>query len=256
MSKRGYNGLDGSSGNIDRLEIFMAIIAGIDGCKLGWLCISRDFSAGVVDSAVYADAEKLVQQEPLPDIIAVDIPIGLTSSGYRQCDVDARKLLGKRKSSVFPAPIRPVLGLSSYSQANALHKEITGKGMSKQSYAICRKIFEFDQLLVKSPSLQQRVKEVHPEVSFWAWNNHQPIAYNKKKSEGRKIRREMIEEYFGTEVLDEVRCKYARKNVADDDIHDSFAALWTAERILTNKARRLPETPVVDEKGLYMEIWY
>jgi hypothetical protein len=50
------------------------------------------------------------------DIVAVDIPIGLNEeyeAGGRFCDREARKCLRGRASSVFPAPVRPVLAASS-----------------------------------------------------------------------------------------------------------------------------------------------
>ena len=45
-----------------------------------------------------------------------------------------------------------------------------GKSLSAQAHAICTKIAEVDQLLLMSPALRHRVREVHPEVCFWAIN--------------------------------------------------------------------------------------
>ena len=52
-------------------------------------------------------------------VIAVDIPIGLPDSAEpRAADIEARKLLGKRRSSVFPTPHRAVLEAPTYAKAN------------------------------------------------------------------------------------------------------------------------------------------
>jgi hypothetical protein len=46
----------------------------------------------------------------------------------------------------------------------------------------------------------------------------------------------------------------AELEVADDDILDAFAALWTAERIAPGEAVTLPEVPPRDRHGLPMEM--
>jgi predicted RNase H-like nuclease len=58
----------------------MTIVAGVDGCKTGWLCIAKDLNTGLITSAVFSNAQLLLQREPEPSIIAVDIPIGLTGN--------------------------------------------------------------------------------------------------------------------------------------------------------------------------------
>ena len=58
----------------------------------------------------FRSAGELFAQIPAPAVFSIDIPIGLTDSGPRQCDIQARRLLGARRgTSVFPAPIRPAL---------------------------------------------------------------------------------------------------------------------------------------------------
>lgn len=234
----------------------MAIVAGVDGCKAGWLCITKDVSSGFIDSAIYLEAKTLLSQFPQPDLFGIDIPIGLISSGPRLCDVHARKILAKRKSSVFPAPIREILDITIYSQASLVHKQITTKGISRQTFAICGKICEIDQILAERQGLQERVKEIHPEVCFWAWNGKRPMQHNKKTKEGADERRKLIIEHFGAEALEAVRKRHRHAHAADDDIHDAFAALWTAERIKNGTAERLPEQPPCDDKGLCMEMWF
>lgn len=53
----------------------MAIIAGIDGCKSGLICITKDVVTGSIASNLYPDAERLFMQAPKPELFAVDIPM-------------------------------------------------------------------------------------------------------------------------------------------------------------------------------------
>ena len=119
----------------------MTTIVGVNGCKAGWFCIKKNIDTGVVSSGVFSNAQSLFQQKPEPLVIAVDIPIGLMESGPRQCDIKARELLdNKRKPSIFPAPIRSIIRLNTFEEANAVSIQISGKGISKQTHAICKKI--------------------------------------------------------------------------------------------------------------------
>ena len=235
----------------------MLIIAGVDGCKTGWLCIVKDFDSGLITSTGFSNARLLLQQEPEPSIIAVDIPIGLTEAGPRQCDIEARKLLGfPRRSSVFPAPIRPALKSRTREQADSIRRAVEGLGVSAQSFGIYNKVSEFDEILSLQSHLQERVKEVHPEVCFWAWNDKQAMLYSKKSANGRTERHNLVVKHFGAKIIEDTRAKYPVKSVSHDDIYDAFAALWTAERIFNGKAGVIPNLPPHDAMGLRMEIWY
>jgi len=120
--------------------------AGIDGCPDGWICVYQDSSQpnGVIKSSII----ELIDFLPEDTRIAIDIPIGLTDKGPRQCDRAARRFLGSpRNASVFSAPIRPVLQAKNYKEALALHRQADGRGMSKQAYNIMSKIREVDAAL-------------------------------------------------------------------------------------------------------------
>ena len=101
-------------------------IAGVDGCKRGWLCVLRD-TDGNVTSSCFDTAEALLAQSPRPAVLTIDIPIGLPDVGPLTCDVEARVFVGPRRSSVFPAPIRPVLTASSWQEACTIRHGIEGK---------------------------------------------------------------------------------------------------------------------------------
>ena len=220
----------------------MQLICGADGCKGGWVVIYKDLDSGCIFWRHYEDKEahKLFSSQPTPQIIALDIPIGLPEKGPRDCDIEARKRLEKgRASSVFPAPIRPVLHATSYREACDKRFEVEGKKMSRQAWAIVPKVRDIDELLRQDSELRARVREVHPEVSFYFLNNERPLPHGKKCKIGREERRKLLEPKFG-------QCLQAalkeRRNLAstEDDVLDAFVALWTAERILYGRISNDP----------------
>ena len=100
----------------------------------------------------------------------------------RCCDVEARRVLGPRRSSVFPAPDPRVITAPTYGQALERARFFTGAGISKQAHGIYPKILEVNWAL--TPSIQGRVFELHPEVSFWALAGGQPMAHPKRTVKG------------------------------------------------------------------------
>src|SRR4051812_33554086 len=109
----------------------MALVAGVDGCPGGWLCITRDGESGMIGSEVYPDPESLMNQQPRPVFLAVDMPIGLVESCWRACDREARRLLGApRMNSVFSAPIRPALDSATQDEASDRTQRVDGRRVS------------------------------------------------------------------------------------------------------------------------------
>lgn len=229
----------------------MPIIAGADGCPAGWICVTKDLANGTNAHHLYPTAQALIFQNPVPDILAIDIPIGLTNADGRQCDSQARALLGARHVCVFSAPIRPALHCATRQQASHVTQVVDGRGVGCQAWAIVPKVREVDAVLSANPALQQRVFEVHPEVSFAEWNGGVPIQHSKRSKAGRASRQALI----GNAVFAAVRQAYSIGQVGHDDIADAFSALWTAERKLLNLAIVIPANPPVDQLGLRMEIW-
>lgn len=234
----------------------MTHIAGLDGCKKGWIALYRALEESIIESRIVTSVEELFAAIDDLAVLAIDIPIGLTESGPRQCDVMARREIGPRASSVFPAPIRAVLEAMTYDEASRISRERQNCGMSKQTFAICPKIRSIDEALRSNPGLRDRVCEVHPEVSFRAWNGGAAMTDPKKTLTGGSARLRLVSAHFGDEAFGAVRANYSRRDVADDDILDAFAALWTAERIAAGRARTLPEQPPTDDTGLPMRIVY
>ena len=229
------------------------MLAGVDGCRAGWLCVTLDVARDELAHAVFPNAEALLMQQPLPDVIAVDIPIGLPAAGARDCDRLARRRLGRRGSSVFPAPLRPMLDAVDYARACAIGAEIDGKRISKQAWNIVAKVREVDRVLRAQPSVAARVVEVHPELSFATWNRA-PLEFSKKCDAGLGERRALIAGHFGPDAVAAIRSDWRVTDVAHDDIVDAFAALWTAQRIGRGAAESLPPDPPLDAARMPMRI--
>lgn len=230
----------------------MPKLAGIDGCPAGWICIEQD-ADGVLTSRILSRFDDI--RLTSPDIVCIDIPIGLTDCGPRACDQQVRKQLGKRGSSVFPAPIRDALIAPSYLAACEISRSIQGKGVSKQAFMIYEKVRDVDQALCEDEALRQSVFEVHPELSFYAMNQDRPMDLPKRDKDGAAARQQLIAEHFGPDAYHSIRSRHYRTAVADDDICDAFAALWTAQRIAQGKAICIPDPAPVDSQGLPMCIW-
>lgn len=221
-------------------------IAGVDGTRRGWVAMIKEND--VLESRLLTSDEDLLALFQSCAVVAIDTPIGLAETGPRSCDHHARRFLGKRASSVFPAPLRPLLALRDYAEANRVACDLQKRGISKQAWAIVPKVAQIDRLLQRYRHLRGRVYEVHPEVSFAAWNEHEPMAASKHSKEGLAARRALAEAHFGTLPPPP---KYANEN----DALDALAALWTAERILAGRARELGDARA-DLTGLPMRIVY
>jgi predicted RNase H-like nuclease len=82
------------------------------------------------------------------------------------------------------------------------------------------------------------------------------MAAGKKTRAGKAKRCKLAEEWLGPDVVVLGRGTHPKKHVADDDILDAIAALWTATRIVHGKAQTLPKSPPMDSIGLPMEMVY
>jgi predicted RNase H-like nuclease len=191
------------------------------------------------------------------DKILIDIPIGLRTNGVheRLCDKAARKILGKRKSSVFPTPSRLTLHAANYREASAINRKNCGRGLSQQSFAIIPKIKEVDDFLLDEGS-SFSIREMHPEICFWALNGGAPMNYNKKKTEGFNERLTLLSNHVPgiVEVVDKILQTYKRNEVAKDDILD--AAVGAVTLRYAKELKTIPDNPEVDDNGLKMEMVY
>jgi predicted RNase H-like nuclease len=234
--------------------VTIEIIAGADGCRAGWVVARENVLHNSISWEVVPSLPHLFDRQDAPNILALDIPIGLPLIGPRACDLEARRMLGRgRSSSVFSAPIRAILAATSYAEANQAGDEAEGKRLSKQAWAIVPKIREVDEFLRGEPLDQDRVREVHPEVCFYFMAGCRSMGTAKKKAAGRAERAALLRTHFGNDV-DSAFADRRRLGCHADDLLDALAALWTARRIHAGTAVTLPANPPRDSFGLRMEM--
>lgn len=238
-------------------------VAGVDGCKGGWIAVFHDLAGHAPPRArLFESFADVLDADEEPRIVAVDIPIGLPERarrGGRSCDVETRKRLGGRQSSVFAVPARAVVAETDFGRACAValdHSDPPRK-VSMQCFNLFPKIREVDALM--TPTRQNRVFECHPEAAFVAMNEGAPLGEPKKvKSKAHKpgltLRRRLLEERGFPAALWE-DADFPASEVGPDDLLDACACAWTATRIASDTAERHPESPPLDDTGLRMEIW-
>lgn len=231
-------------------------LVGVDGCKGKWLAAAQD-NTGHIAVSIQASPKDLLEYFPHADVIAVDVPIGLTDSGRRLCDSEARALLGSpRRSSVFAAPIRPTLSAKTRVDASNIGKAVDGRGVGCQAWGIFAYVNGWDVLMRQRKDVRGKVCEVHPEVCFYGMNNNSPMRYSKKNKLGLEDRRTLLDKAFGKSVIRQALASLEGGHFALDDFYDAFAALWSARRIASRRAVRLPAEPPTDRYGLVMAIYY
>lgn len=221
-------------------------VAGIDGCKAGWVMVRRN-EDGRFDAPIVA---KALDDLPPAGMIVIDMPIGLPESGRRDCDQTARDLLGPRRNSVFTGVRRPLISMATYEKANAWGKR-DGDGISKQLWAILPKIREVDSWV--TPARSRSFREGHPELSFLAAAGG-PMKFSKKKPGGETERVEILTGFIDRATLFDWLDETPGSGAEWDDIVDALALCRTAARVVLGCHGRLPGDPLTDARGLPMEM--
>ncbi len=236
-------------------------VAGVDGCRAGWVAVIRNLNdADDLSLQIFPDFADLLTFAPILSIIAVDMPIGLperVGPEGRGPEKAARRHLGMRQSSVFAVPSRGAVYEDDYRTAcqTALETSEPPKKVSKQCFHLFPKIREVDILM--TPELETRVYEVHPELAFWRINGEREMSLPKKvrsraNPDGLDQRRDLlVSKGLPKAFLDQD----PPRRCGRDDLLDAAVNSLIAERILLGQAKPFPEGFRRDEKGLRMAIW-
>jgi len=154
----------------------MTLLTGVDGCDYGWICITNDLNNGAFSSQLFKSASELFKQTPQTAIFTINIPIGLSDSGPRQCDILAKQVLNRgRRKSVFDAPVRQALSAHNYKEATYIQSSITGRGLNLFTWSQLPKIIDVDCELQKDAELRNKVYETHAELSLLEMNGRKRI---------------------------------------------------------------------------------
>lgn len=237
-------------------------LAGVDGCRAGWLAVFVRPQGDAARMALFARFADIATAPEAPAVIAVDIPVGLparSGRGGRAAENAVRPLLGARQSSVFSVPARAAVYAQSYAQARrtALATSDPPRSVAKQLYNIAPKIREVDECLRADPVLARRVHEVHPELAFWRLNGERALAEPKKVRNrphppGLEMRRKLL---AGAGLAPALTQAAPPEGAAADDVLDALACAAIARRIHAGTARPFPDPAPCDDFGLPAAIW-
>jgi predicted RNase H-like nuclease len=165
--------------------------------------------------------------------IGVDMPIGIPSAGTsRPADLEARTFVGPRRSSVFATPSAELLACTSAAEANMLAKSQGWRGISSQAFALKKQMLAVQPLA----EVDQRIWEVHPEVSFAEANGGVPLQWSKTSWNGASLR-PLVLAHHGITIPEDL----GTAGAADvPDVLDAAIAAWSADRIARGVARSFP----------------
>ena len=228
---------------------------GVDGCKAGWIGVSR--LGGHLAYEIYPSIRALADAFPLAQRILVDIPIGLPwhDCPRRPCDELARTSLGSpRGSSVFAVPCREAVYAKDIASARALNMRELGPSLSEQTWGITPKIAEVDTFVRGGGT---RMQEIHPEVCFWGLAGNKPMQYKKSLPQGARERLDLLSRFepATASLLARAMSETRRKHLRADDILDAVVAFVTAEARVGTLSRLVGQ-PAVDCQGLPLEMLY
>lgn len=218
-------------------------VAGLDVWKGGWVAVFT--IDGAIERVVsypdlgsfHADADQL-------EVVGIDIPLVLPDTPPRRADIEARAILGTRRSSVFNAPPLDVIEQATYQEALQRSRERYGIGVSAQSYALRTRILEARRFALSDG----RYIEVHPEVSF-ATMAGEPLTSAKKSWNGQMMRLELLAGH-GLSIPSPLSADAGLVPV--DDVLDAAAASWSALRRARGDAACVPSNPASDEGAIWL----
>jgi predicted RNase H-like nuclease len=221
----------------------MAVL-GVDGWRGRWAGALLD--EGTITLLDLPDVAAVLAV-PAVELVAIDMPIGLSETGVRACDVAARAALGPAGSSVFPSPVRAVLSAADYAEARALSRAATDppRAPSAQAFQLVRAIRELDDALGEPPT--DRVVEVHPELAFRALDAR--VRDRKGSARGTVQRLRALRAVMDVEEA----LTWAPVGIPLIDALDACAAAWSAQRLVQGRGECVGDG-TTDRRGRPMRI--
>ena len=233
------------------MELKTTKINGIDGCKKGWFVFS--LTENSFECKIISSLEEIRNEIELSQLTLIDIPLGLEENkSSRICDIDLKKILGKKASSVFNAPIYDLLKAKTYEEACSLSFNKTGKKISLQAWYLIPKIRDANNFLQKSKN-KELLKEFHPETGFYILNKCKQLNHSKKTENGINERLEILSEFIDAKNMFNQICKNTlRKDLAKDDIVDAMCNAVNGK--FSAELKSIPVEPEIDKNEIKKEI--
>jgi predicted RNase H-like nuclease len=220
---------------------------GLDGFRRGWVAVLLDGERQ--ELSFHGDVAQALSR-PFARA-GIDIPIGMTDDGERDCDRLARAKLRPHASRVFSGARRWLwLEHGDPDEANREALRRGQKRVSRQLWHLGPKILEVDGFVRANSSLD--IREVHPELVFLRLNGNKPLP-SKKSDEGDQLRHDLLKRQGFRDLdiwLSEARIGTGAQR---DDVLDACAVAIAAR----DAAERIPEmAPPIDAYRLPMQIWF
>lgn len=223
----------------------MTRVAGLSGTRTpaGWVLVQlEDRSLGAI--RLQPDLAEALDAAGEAEVVAVDLPIGHDDpkGGVRACDERARAFVGPRSASV---PRVPPLAVFEAADLAAAREQAEARGWpvpDEELFALA------DRILAVDAAGDDRLVEVHPEVSF--------VAIREALGKGgtmehppadRRGRRERLELLYEAD-LRPARSLGGVGRASPMDVLEATAAAWSAHRVATGEAGTLPEDPPKDPR--------
>ena len=232
------------------------VVAGIDGCRKGWLAVilGDEIWTEVFPLDDFGALERICS---ISELVFIDIPIGLPEKGERGCDVEARRVLGRRRASVFPVPCRDAVYAESYEKAVEINMMASGRKVSRQLWNMAPRIRAIDIFLRENPRAKGVLRESHPEICFASISGG-PMEHSKRGDAGINERLDVIERVLpeGRDIYHDALERFRRSEVARDDILDALIMAVSAGLAVKYGVKSIPENPERDARGLEMGMFY
>lgn len=223
------------------------IALGLDGCRGGWVAVRIQGARRTIH--FLGDVRETIALDF--GRAAIDIPIGMTEDGVRDCDLLARRLLRPHAARVFTGARRWLW--DDFSDPDLANRQAFQRGQaraSRQLWHLGPKIMDVDAFVRANRSLD--IREAHPELVFLRLNGGKPLT-SKKTEEGIRRRKTLLRRDGFTELdrwLTQLRIGTGAKI---DDVLDACACAIAAR----DASSCVPEGDApTDARGLPMRIWY
>jgi predicted RNase H-like nuclease len=194
-------------------------IAGIIGCKAGWLVMRETPLPGPWHWYIASTFERAMDRLESYDVVAVDIPLSLSDAEIADSNGPEASIHNRYRS-----PADKIRQVHDYMRAN--------------------------------PGAAHFLYEVHPRLSFLELEGGVALPHKEERKLRFRDRVSYLCDVYPSKILYDALTEFSRAEVAKTDVLDAFAMLWSAKRIATSRAKRLPSTPVYDSRGFDMAIWY
>ena len=228
------------------------ILGGVVPCPGGWLIVPARL-AGVT---VVADEPEVVktlldvlEYKPKFDAAAIYATIGFAdepAGPYRQCDEEARELVGwPRMVAIRPVPSRKALHAATREEAVEIEPWLTRDDLRRFKWIReCEREFQ--------PFHQRNYFAAHPDLTFTQLNDDQPLRSSPFQQDGVLERMNLIREKLPG--LEEMVTRTPPPGAGQIHMLQATGLIWTARRAAGRAMSRLPRDPEWDSAGMRMEL--